>query len=147
MCLGKNPTEKPEHFPTRSDLKCSITKHYQNTGMFPFRLRCSTKEVSFLYVFMNNLHHFSTYINKFRTVQRRRCQNFCLRRVRLQTANCKLPIYKSNHMKQWQTTSDHQHNECWSTGYHAQVALCALCAERTHSKFGGRQMMRTMADA
>lgn len=58
---------------------------------------------------MNNLHHFPTYINKFRTVRRRRRQNFCFRRVRWQTASCKFRNQGFQHVNQAIGTRSKQH--------------------------------------
>ena len=76
---------------------------------------------------MNNLYHFSTYINKFRAFPTETLSKFLpspnsVTNHKLQVAESKLPTCKSNHLKKWQTALSHQHIECWSTGYHAQAA-------------------------
>lgn len=85
---------------------------------------------------MKDLRHFSTYINKLRTVQRRRCQNFCFRRAQLQTVNCKLRNHGLQHINQiiWNRSKQHKIISITNVGQPVIMPklLCVLWVRNGH---------------
>ena len=94
---------------------CEIcSKQFETMGKFKIspgkKIATEVAVQIFVHCFgMNNLYHFSIYINKFRAFRRRRCQNFCFRRVQLQTTSCKFRNQSFQHVNQiiWRSGKQH----------------------------------------